>query len=180
MKVYTKTGDKGTTSLVGGSRVSKGHIRLEAYGSVDELISFIGLLRDQEFEESYKQQLITIQSDLMTCSSHLASDSKELVAQLPIIDNEDVKAIESYIDDIDNQLPPLKSFILPGGHTTVSYCHVARTVCRRAERIIINMSADYEVNPLILKYVNRLSDYLFVLGRKLSIDLDVNEITWKP
>jgi cob(I)alamin adenosyltransferase len=180
MKVYTKTGDRGKTSLVGGKRVSKGDLRLDAYGTADELISHIGLLRDEDMVKSYKQQLITIQNQLMVCSSHLASDNSDIIQQLPIVDNEDIIALEKEIDHLDKSLPPLNSFILPGGHSTVSICHIARTVCRRAERLIVQLDSEFAVNEIIIKYFNRLSDYLFVLARKLSSDLNAEEIAWKP
>jgi cob(I)alamin adenosyltransferase len=180
MKIYTKTGDKGTTSLIGGRRVPKYHQRIEAYGTIDELISYIGLIRDQEMEAGIKVFLIEIQDRLMTCSSILATDCEDCKVQIPVITDKDIEQIEQQIDAMEEELPPLQSFVLPGGHTTVSYCHIARTVCRRGERLIIHLSEELHVPDNVLKYVNRLSDYLFVLSRKLGKDLKIIEIPWLP
>jgi cob(I)alamin adenosyltransferase len=181
-KIYTKTGDKGETSLIGGKRVPKFHPRIEAYGTVDELNSFIGLLRDQpEVAPSYKEILFHIQDRLFTLESVLALDPETPVdMELPEIAESDIKLLESEIDAMNEVLPELKSFILPGGHVVVSYCHVARTVCRRAERQVIRLAQSQEVESITVRYLNRLSDYLFVLGRKLALDLGVDENIWKP
>ena len=180
MKIYTKTGDKGTTSLIGGTRVPKHHERIEAYGTVDELIAYIGLIRDQKIEESIKNNLIEIQDRLMTCASILATDCDNCDVKIPELYDSDIEFLEKEIDKMEQQLPPLRSFILPGGHTTVSFCHIARNVCRRAERFAIKVSDQYKNSEMVIQYLNRLSDFLFVLSRKLSLDLYAEEIPWKP
>jgi cob(I)alamin adenosyltransferase len=180
MKVYTKTGDLGETSLLGGSRVSKAELQIESYGTVDELNSYIGLIRDQIWKQPLLEELIEIQDRLFTIGSHLANDKKKNKIKLPEIHEKDVQRLEIEIDKMDNQLPPMKAFILPGGHTLVSYTHIARCVCRRAERKVVRLSENWEIAPIIIKYLNRLSDYLFTLGRKLSKDLGTDEIEWKP
>jgi cob(I)alamin adenosyltransferase len=180
MKIYTKTGDKGETSLIGGKRVPKYHIRIEAYGTVDELISFIGLIRDQAIDEITKNKLIQIQDRLMTCAAILATDCDDNFIKIPKLSEGDIEFLEKEIDGIALQVPSLDSFILPGGHPVVSLTHVARTICRRAERQTLRLSAEAQVPELIIKYLNRLSDYLFMLARKLSVDLQSVEITWKP
>lgn len=180
MKIYTKTGDKGTTSLIGGTRVPKYHERIEAYGTVDELIAYIGLIRDQKIEEAIKNNLIEIQDRLMTCASILATDCDNCDVKIPELSDSDIEFLEKEIDKMEQQLPPLRSFILPGGHTTVSYCHIARNVCRRAERFAIKVSDQYKNSEMVIQYLNRLSDFLFVLSRKLSLDLYAEEIPWKP
>jgi len=180
LKIYTKRGDKGKTSLIGGTRVPKYDDRIEAYGTVDELNSFIGLLRDQSLNKYYKNVLIEIQNNLLITSAHLASDKPESIANLPGISEEDITYLENEIDKMNKELPVLKSFILPGGHTTISYCHIARAICRRAERLTIKLSKKYIIEKILVKYLNRLSDYLFVLARKLSKDLNVEETLWKP
>lgn len=179
-KVYTKTGDKGETSLIGGTRVPKHHIRIESYGTVDELNSYIGLIRDQNIDEQSKTVLIEIQDRLFTIGSSLASDPEKSKMKIPDLKEEDITFLEKEIDKMDESLPEMKSFVLPGGHTTVSFCHIARCVCRRAERLTIQLSENDYVNELVIKYLNRLSDYLFVLSRKLSQDLNASEIPWKP
>lgn len=179
-KVYTKTGDKGETSLIGGTRVPKHHIRIESYGTVDELNSYIGLIRDQNIDEQSKTVLIEIQDRLFTIGSSLASDPEKSKMKIPDLKEEDITFLEKEIDKMDELLPEMKSFVLPGGHTTVSFCHIARCVCRRAERLTIQLSENDYVNELVIKYLNRLSDYLFVLSRKLSQDLNASEIPWKP
>ncbi|MBK7184226.1 MAG: cob(I)yrinic acid a,c-diamide adenosyltransferase [Bacteroidetes bacterium] len=179
-KVYTKTGDKGETSLIGGTRVPKHHIRIESYGTVDELNSYIGLIRDQNIDEQSKTVLIEIQDRLFTIGSSLASDPEKSKMKIPDLKEEDIVFLEKEIDKMDELLPEMKSFVLPGGHTTVSFCHIARCVCRRAERLTIQLSENDYVNELVIKYLNRLSDYLFVLSRKLSLDLKASEIPWKP
>ena len=180
MKVYTKTGDLGETSLLGGSRVSKAELQIESYGTVDELNSYIGLIRDQIWKQPLLEELIEIQDRLFTIGSHLANDKKKKKIKLPEIHEKDVQRLEIEIDKMDSQLPPMKAFILPGGHTLVSYTHIARCVCRRAERKVVRLSENWEIAPIIIKYLNRLSDYLFTLGRKLSKDLGADEIEWKP
>jgi len=180
MKIYTKTGDKGITSLIGGTRVLKSDVRIEAYGTVDELISHVGLIRDQETGEEVRNDLIHIQDKLMACASIIAADNTKKVKKLPVIDLQDINWVEKKIDELSAEVEPLKSFILPGGHTIVSYCHIARTVCRRAERNYIRVAETVEINELVLIFLNRLSDYFFVLARKLLHDLKSVEITWKP
>jgi cob(I)alamin adenosyltransferase len=181
MKIYTKTGDKGQTSLFGGERVPKHHLRIESYGTVDELNSFIGLVRDQQIDERSFDTLIAVQDRLFTLGSMLATpDDKGGKIKIPKLSAEDITFLEGEIDWMNESLPPLKSFVLPGGHTTVSYCHVARTVCRRAERLVTGLAENEEVDALVIQYLNRLSDYLFTLARKLSIDLNATEVEWKP
>ncbi len=179
-KIYTKTGDKGETSLIGGVRLPKHHIRIDAYGNVDELNSWIGLMRDQEVGEGHQKTLIEIQDRLFTIGSHLASDPVKGKMKLPEIHEADITLLESEIDKMDKVLPEMKSFVLPGGHPIVSYCHVARCVCRRAERSVVHLSTQEEVQPIIVMYLNRLSDYLFMLSRQLAQDLKAPETPWKP
>ncbi|MFK7786382.1 MAG: cob(I)yrinic acid a,c-diamide adenosyltransferase [Crocinitomicaceae bacterium] len=178
MKVYTKKGDQGTTQLIGGTRVPKSSLRIEAYGTVDELNSYIGLIRDQEIAAETVKQLLEIQDRLFTMGSQLAADPEASKMKLPEIIEGDVTNLENWIDQMDETLEPMRSFVLPGGHTTVSYCHVARCVCRRAERISVDLNADQPIHPILLTYLNRLSDYLFVLSRKLSKDLNAVEHPW--
>ena len=180
MKIYTKTGDTGSTSLIGGKRVPKYHERIEVYGSMDELISFIGLLRDAYKVEEYQKLLIKIQDKLMVCSSLLASDCEDCPNDLPSISAQDIKLLEDEIDKMENSLNPLRSFILPGGHQAVSVCHIVRTICRRVERQTAKLADHIELDENIIKYLNRLSDYFFVLSRQISKDLNVEEIPWKP
>ena len=180
MKIYTKKGDTGTTQLIGGTRVPKHSLRIESYGTIDELNSNLVLIRDQEINSIYISQLLEIQDRLFTIGSLLAADPEVNTMKLPEISEEDVVYLENAMDVMDTELPEMKSFVLPGGHTTVSYCHVARCVCRRAERITDNLNEISNVEPIILKYLNRLSDYLFVLSRKLSQDLNIIESPWKP
>lgn len=180
-KIYTKTGDKGETSLLGGTRVPKFHPRIEAYGTVDELVSFIGLIRDHEIDSHYKGMLIRIQERLFTLESQIARDPGVKISyKLPELHEEDIKLLEDEIDEMNLHLPELRTFILPGGHPVVSYCHIARTVCRRAERMILKLSQVQPVESVNITYLNRLSDYLFVLARKLAKDLGVEETPWKP
>ena len=187
MKVYTKTGDKGTTALFGGTRVPKDHIRIESYGTVDELNSHIGLIRDQEINTHYKEILIEIQDRLFTAGAILATPpDKETLKNgkprlnIPKISENDIELLENEIDAMESDLPPMTHFVLPGGHTTVSYCHIARCVCRRAERLSVHLGHNEPIDELVLKYLNRLSDYLFVLARKLSADLNAEEVKWIP
>ncbi|MBU8891795.1 MAG: cob(I)yrinic acid a,c-diamide adenosyltransferase [Bacteroidales bacterium] len=179
-KIYTKTGDKGETSLIGGTRVPKYHDRIEAYGTVDELISYIGLIRDQKIDDKTILVLIEIQDRLMTCASILATDCENCKVKIPEIYDSDIETLEKEIDKMDKDLPPLRSFILPGGHSIVSFCHIARNVCRRAERLSIKVQDQFKNSDKVIQYMNRLSDYLFVLARKLSIDLYAKETPWKP
>ena len=183
-KIYTKTGDKGETSLFGGARVPKSHIRVETYGTVDELNSYIGLLTDLVDTPQYKAVLKEIQDRLFTIGAVLASDpSKDMMT--PDVKPSDIQLLENEIDTMETELPPLKNFILPGGHSSVSFCNIARTVCRRAERLVIALDLlekeeGREIDPLSIQYLNRLSDYLFVLGRKIGKDLGVEEVVWLP
>jgi cob(I)alamin adenosyltransferase len=180
MKIYTKTGDTGQTSLIGGTRVSKHDIRIEAYGTVDELNSWMGVLRDSISENHTKELIIEIQDRLFTIGSILATDPEKSKMKLPELVKEDITRLENEIDAIDAVVPPMKSFVLPGGNIVVSYCHVARCVCRRAERNIIHLSEKASVSLQVIQYFNRLSDYLFMLSRKLTQDLNAEEIPWKP
>jgi cob(I)alamin adenosyltransferase len=187
MKIYTKTGDKGTTALFGGTRVPKHHIRIESYGTVDELNSHIGLIRDQEIDEHYKSILTHIQNKLFTVGAILATDPEKATLKsgkdrlnIPKINEEDIQLLEKEMDTINDQLPPMTHFVLPGGHQTVSFCHIARCVCRRAERLSSALNDLEPIQSDTLKYLNRLSDYLFVLARKLSNDLQAEEIKWIP
>jgi len=180
MKIYTKKGDSGTTQLIGGTRVSKGSLRIESYGTVDELNSYIGLIRDQEINERYKLELIEIQDRLFTIGSSLASDPDKSTMKIPDLHESDIEFLELAIDEMDAELPEMKFFVLPGGHQTVSFCHVARCICRRSERIIVSLKEHDFVSDLVFKYINRLSDYLFVLSRKLALDLGADEQPWKP
>ncbi|HZJ35409.1 MAG TPA: cob(I)yrinic acid a,c-diamide adenosyltransferase [Gillisia sp.] len=187
MKIYTKTGDKGTTSLFGGTRVPKHHIRIESYGTVDELNAHIGLIKDQEIEVHTKEILNRVQDRLFTIGSTLATEPEKATLKsgkerlsIPKISEEDIMLLEKEMDLMNDALPEMTHFVLPGGHQSVSFCHIARCVCRRAERMA---TALYEISPfdeMVLKYLNRLSDYLFVLARKLSKDLNAEEIQWIP
>lgn len=179
-KIYTKGGDKGQTSLLGGTRVPKYHVRIEAYGTVDELTSYIGLVRDVVTKSHYKEILLQIQHNLFIIESHLAADSAKSAEKLPILSEKDILVLENEIDNMNEVLPELRSFILPGGNPAISYCHIARTICRRAERITIKLSEEFPVDDLLIKYLNRLSDYFFVLARKVAFDLNVPDTLWKP
>ncbi|MEP3211492.1 MAG: cob(I)yrinic acid a,c-diamide adenosyltransferase [Maribacter sp.] len=187
MKIYTKTGDKGTTALFGGTRVAKHHMRIESYGTIDELNSWLGLIRDQVIDAHSKKTLALVQDKLFTVGAILATDPKKAVLKngkerlnIPKIDASDIELLEKEMDIIDAKLPQMTHFILPGGHTTVSYCHIARTVCRRAERMASLLNEHEPFDAQVLMYLNRLSDYLFLLARKLSSDLQVEEIKWIP
>ena len=180
MKIYTKKGDGGNTSLIGGTRVPKDHIRIEAYGTIDELNSYIGLLRDQNISEKTKEVLLETQDRLFTIGSLLAADPEKSKMVLPPLQESDIHFLEEEIDRMDEVLPPMKSFVLPGGHSTVSYCHIARCVCRRAERNTIHLQRENPIDILIIPYLNRLSDYLFVLSRMLAHELGAVESPWKP
>ncbi|UAM99518.1 cob(I)yrinic acid a,c-diamide adenosyltransferase [Polaribacter litorisediminis] len=187
MKIYTKTGDNGTTALFGGTRVKKYNSRIESYGTVDELNAYIGLIKDQEISEKVKDSLLKIQNELFTLGAMLATPpEKETLKNgkerlnIPKIDDSSILFLENEIDEMDTVLPQMTHFILPGGHQAVSFCHVARCVCRRAERLSVALNDEEPLNENILKYLNRLSDYLFVLARKLTQDLEVAEIKWIP
>ena len=187
MKIYTKTGDAGTTALFGGTRVSKHHIRIESYGTLDELNSHLGLLRDQDMAADYKKTLIDIQNKLFTIGAIMATDPEKAILKngkerlnIEKISAGDIEHLEKEMDRMNSALPEMTHFVLPGGHQTVSFCHIARCVCRRAERLAVAL---YELEPFeanALKYLNRLSDYLFVLARKLSKDLHADEMKWTP
>ena len=179
MKIYTKTGDQGQTSLVGGTRISKAHLRIDAYGTVDELNAYIGLLRDQPINETRRDLLKEIQDRLFTIGSLLASEADQTKKRLPDLHEADVELLERQMDEMTETLPPLRAFVLPGGHQSVSFAHVARTVCRRAERLTIALNDQEEVTELVIKYLNRLSDFLFVLSRKMTQELGSEEVTWQ-
>lgn len=180
MKIYTRKGDKGKTSLIGGTRVPKHHLRIEAYGTVDELNSWLGVLRDLATDEGVRTLLKEIQDRLFTLGSALAADPEHSKMILPDLKEADVKTLEQDIDRMNKTLPELKNFILPGGHLTASYGHVARCVCRRAERLVVELSENDQVDELVIKYLNRLSDHLFVLSRYLAHKDGAEEITWNP
>lgn len=187
MKIYTKTGDKGETSLFGGGRVPKYHLRIEAYGTVDELNSYIGLIRDQQIDTHSAEVLVTIQNKLFTLGAMLATPPEKALLKsgkerLNIIKLNEaaILLLEQEIDTMNETLPPMTHFVLPGGHTSVSFCHIARCICRKAERIATQLSVESEIDSHILIYLNRLSDYLFVLARKLTYDNNAQEIKWIP
>lgn len=180
MKIYTKTGDKGATSLIGGTRVAKSDLRIEAYGTIDELNSYIGLVRDQGINKGRAGILKEIQDRLFTIGALLATDPKKSKMKTPDLHAEDVILLEQEIDEMTATVPPLRAFVLPGGHQSVSFCHVARCVCRRAERLAIRLQEVSVVEDLVIIYLNRLSDYLFALCRTMSQELGAEEITWKP
>ncbi len=180
MKIYTKTGDEGTTSLFGGKRVSKSDLRIDSYGTVDELNSYIGMLRDQDVNQKRKSVLVEIQDRLFTVGSILATEPGNTKVKIPALQETDISFLEQQIDSMDAQLPPMKSFVLPGGHASVSFGHIARTVCRRAERLVIALNQQEKVDGLVIKYLNRLSDYLFVLCRMMTQELGAEETPWKP
>ncbi len=180
VKIYTKTGDDGTTSLFGGLRLPKSHSRIDAYGTVDELNSYLGLLRDQPVNTKRKEILIEIQDRLFTIGSMLATEPGNTKVKVPLVNESDIVFLEKEIDKMDEQLPPMKFFVLPGGHESVSIGHVVRTVCRRAERLVIALHEQSPVDALVIKYLNRLSDYFFVLCRMISHELHIEETPWKP
>lgn len=180
MKIYTKTGDQGTTALFGGKRVSKSDLRIETYGTVDELNSWIGVLRDQEVNQHRQQELIEVQDRLFTIGSILATEPGNTKVKIPSLVESDVTFLEKKIDLMETTLEPMKVFVLPGGHWAVSFGHVARTVCRRAERLVIGLDTQEKVDALVIQYLNRLSDYLFVLCRMMTKDLQAKETPWKP
>ncbi len=180
MKIYTKAGDRGTSTLLGGNIVPKDHPRLEAYGTLDELNSWMGLIRDQLSDEEMRETLLKIQDRIMVGSTILASEKKDSAVPMPELHEEDIGFLETEIDRMDQELEPLQSFILPGGHTTVSYCHLARTTCRRAERYSVKFIKNSDQTAILVKYLNRLSDYLFILARKIAWELKIEEIIWQP
>ena len=181
MKIYTKTGDEGFTSLYGGKRVTKNHARIEAYGTIDELNSFIGLLKDQDIAQIHKDFLLTIQAELFSVGAIMATpNDNQKRLNIQKVKPESISSLELAIDRMDEQLPQMTHFILPGGHPVVSYCHVSRSVCRRAERLAYELNHFEPLDKEVLQYLNRLSDYLFVLARKLTLELGVNEVKWIP
>jgi cob(I)alamin adenosyltransferase len=180
MKIYTKTGDEGTTSLFGGKRVSKADLRIDTYGTIDELNSWIGLLRDQTVNHSRQQVLVEIQDRLFTIGSILATEPGNTKVKIPSLAESDIEYLEKQIDSMELELEPMRFFVLPGGHQAVSFGHLARTVCRRSERLVIALNAQEPINSLVVKYLNRLSDYLFVLCRKMTAELKAPETPWKP
>lgn len=182
IKIYTKTGDLGKTSLIGGTKVAKSHIRIDAYGTIDELNAYVGLVSDHTTDELSKIMLKEIQDRLFTIGSSLACDpEKEPLMKIPDLKESDIRLLETEIDQMNDQIPAMKFFVLPGGHVTVSTTHIARCVCRRAERCCVLMQEqEIFVDPLVIKYLNRLSDYLFVLSRYFSHLLQVPETPWKP
>ena len=180
MKIYTKTGDKGETSLIGGTRVPKFHLRIECYGTVDELNSYIGLIQCQDIDAHEQQILKEIQDRLFTIGSSLAADPERSKMKIPDLHPADILLLENEMDAMNEVLPELRHFILPGGNTVISYCHIARCICRRAERLAVHLAADSFVEENITIYLNRLSDYLFVLARKISFDSQAPENIWLP
>ena len=180
MKIYTKTGDKGFTSLIGGTRVAKHHLRIESYGTVDELNSYIGLIRDQDITGHDKEILKQIQDRLFTIGSSLAADPERSKMVIPDLHMADVELLEQEIDTMNEQLPELRHFILPGGNNTISFCHIARCICRRAERITVHLAEESTVDEKVNIYLNRLSDYLFTLARKIGNEHKIPENQWIP
>jgi cob(I)alamin adenosyltransferase len=180
MKIYTKTGDKGQTSLIGGTRVPKHHIRIESYGTVDELNSWVGLIADQDIGGHKKAILKEVQDRLFTIGSSLASDPEKSRMVIPDLNMDDIGLLETEMDSMNEELPELKHFILPGGSNAISYCHIARCVCRRAERICVHLAEESKVDEKVIMYLNRLSDYLFTLARKIAHDCKVAENQWIP
>ena len=179
MKIYTKKGDQGNTQLLGGSEVKKNHIKLECYGTIDELNAFIGNIYDQEISTLHKKTLLKIQNQLFNLGSRIAFDGKKEKIKLPNVTEENIEMMEKEIDKMNASLPPLKNFILPSGLPTVSKCHIARTVCRRAERNLVALGQEEKIDPLHLKYLNRLSDYLFVLARFILMENGTPAIEWE-
>lgn len=180
MKIYTKTGDKGLTSLIGGTRVPKYDLRIESYGTVDELNSYVGMIRDQDISIEQKESLKEIQDRLFTIGAALASDPEKSKMKIPDLHLSDIEFLEQQMDDMNEVLPDLKHFILPGGNQAVSFCHIARCVCRRAERITVHLGEESFVDEKVIVYLNRLSDFLFVLARKLCHDKSLPENKWFP
>ena len=180
MKIYTKTGDKGQTSLIGGTRVPKYHLRIESYGTIDELNSWMGLIRDQGIDDHSITIVLEIQDRLFTIGSSLASDPDKSKMKIPDLTDNDITLLEKEIDRMNDHLPDLRSFILPGGNNTVSFCHLARCVCRRAERLAVQLSEESFVDERVKVYLNRLSDYLFVLARWMAMQKNIAETPWSP
>ncbi len=181
MKIYTKTGDEGMTSLIGGKRVAKNSARLESYGTIDELNSFLGMIRSFPMAPEVEDELVEIQSRLFDVGGNLATDPENAPLKMKLgVKEKDIERLEKAIDRMDGEVPPMTHFVLPGGNEVVSFCHIARTVCRRAERRILDLGGEAEVDALVLKYVNRLSDYLFILSRKLAHDSGLEERKWIP
>jgi len=181
MKIYTKTGDQGTTALFGGKRVSKADLRIDSYGTVDELNAYIGLLRDLDVNQKRKDFLIEIQDRLFTIGSILATEPGNNKVKIPALQEENIQVLEMEIDSMEAGLSPMRAFVLPGGHISVSFGHIARTVCRRAERLAVALSEqEKRADALVIKYLNRLSDYLFVLCRTMSKELGAGETPWQP
>lgn len=180
MKIYTKTGDKGLTSLIGGTRVPKYHLRIESYGTVDELNSYIGMIRDQDISAHDKDRLKEVQDRLFTIGSSLASDPDRSKMIIPDLHEADIELLEKEMDTINEQLPDLRHFILPGGNNAISFCHIARCVCRRAERLAVHLATESNVDEKTIIYLNRLSDYLFTLARKIANDQNITENQWIP
>lgn len=180
MKIYTKTGDAGSTSLFGGKRVLKSDLRIDTYGTVDELNAWIGVLRDQPINQSRNEILIEIQDRLFTIGSTLATEPEKHTNRIPSLKEEDIELLEKEMDNMDAQLPAMRFFVLPGGHQSISFGHVARTVCRRAERLVIALHQVEPLDALVIKYLNRLSDYLFMLCRLMTQELKSNETPWRP
>ena len=180
MKIYTKTGDKGYTSLIGGTRVPKHHLRIEGYGTIDELNSYIGLIRDQEINLYDKELLKHVQDRLFTIGSSLASDPEKSKMIIPDLYESDIELLEKEMDTINEKLPELRHFILPGGNNAISFCHIARCVCRRAERITVHLAEESKVDDKVNIYLNRLSDYLFTLARKIGNESKIPENQWIP
>ncbi len=180
MKIYTKTGDKGFTSLIGGTRVPKFHLRIESYGTVDELNSYVGMIRDQDITVHDKDLLKQIQDRLFTIGASLAADPEKSKMVIPDLNLEDIELLEKEMDAINEQLPELRHFILPGGNNAISFCHIARCVCRRAERLAVHLATESNVDEKVTVYLNRLSDYLFVLARKIGHEQKIAENQWIP
>lgn len=180
MKIYTKTGDIGETSLFGGRRVLKSELRIDAYGTVDELNSWVGLLRDVQTVPGNREILKEVQDRLFTLGATLAADPDNPKLKHPDIHEQDIELLERKMDEMEQGLEPLRHFVLPGGHVHVSYCHLARTVCRRAERLCVALHQTDPQHPLVIKYLNRLSDFFFMLGRRMAADLGVEEVKWMP
>lgn len=185
MRIYTRSGDKGTTALLGGTRVPKYHIRIDTYGTVDELNANLGMLRSLDIALEHKAKLEEIQTNLFTMCTQLATDPEKSKNkdgtdrwQIAKLEKKHVDSLETAIDEMNEALPPLRHFLLPGGHIAVSWCHISRTVCRRAERLATALHSEEPFDEVLLKYLNRLSDYLFVLARKLSDELGVEETPW--
>jgi cob(I)alamin adenosyltransferase len=179
-RIYTKKGDTGTTQLIGGTRVPKHHQRIEAYGTIDELNSWIGVVRDHLTHTHHRDVLKEVQDRLFTVGSHLATEPGKGKMKLPDLNDSDVSLLEHEMDAMTASLPEMKYFVLPGGHHANSFAHIARCVCRRAERLVTHLNESEPVDSLILIYLNRLSDYLFVLSRQITHDFDAEEIPWKP